>query len=340
LSPGTGSSYYHRHSHRRTIDSSSDYADITIKDNYTSLSALNLSSVNDVFADAVNGDFTIYTSLSPLATLSSTGGCIGATRWMSASSNLCNLTRGISPTCDPKAGTLSGPQGQIQKGKEVTLKAHKNFGFKFVKWTDEAGNELCDSTVYTFTLDKDMTVYAVFDTVAIYKLTINVLGGKGEYSVSATGKDGGYDYYEAGTELTITALESPIFTFLAWYTNPETVEGYEAANPLTIKMDKDITKYLEFATESYVCGWNFKKATTTNSVPATYLGDYVEEAPIITMYYTYEDRINGHNPFSGWWASKDGENSVTAGNTIPTADLKPVPPNSRLPGEAITWKPY
>jgi hypothetical protein len=138
------------------------------------------------------------------------------------------------------------------------------------------------------------------------------LGGKGEYSVSATGKDGGYDYYEAGTELTITALESPIFTFLAWYTNPETGEGYEAANPLTIKMDKDITKYLEFATESYVCGWNFKKATTTNSVPATYLGDYVEEAPIITMYYTYEDRINGHNPFSGWWASKDGENSVTA----------------------------
>jgi hypothetical protein len=211
-----------------TIDSSSDYADITIKDNYTSLSALNLASVNDVFADAANGDFTIYTAISPLGTLSSTGGCLGATRWMSTTAALCNLTRSIAPTCDSNAGTISGPQGLIQKGKEVTLKAIKNFGFKFVKWTDDAGNELCDSTVYTFILDKDMTVYAVFDTVSIYKLTINILGGKGEYSVSATGKDGGYEYYEAGTELTITALESPIFTFLAWYTNPETGEGYEA----------------------------------------------------------------------------------------------------------------
>jgi hypothetical protein len=92
---------------------------------------------------------------------------------------------------------------------------------------------------------------------------------------------------------------------------------------------------LEFATESFVCGWNFKKASTTNSLPASYLGEYIEEAPTLSMYYTYEDRINGHNPFSGWWNSKDGENSITAWkyytyNGSQTSATEP----PRLPGEA------
>lgn len=330
-----------------TINTASNYASFTYENNYAdstfdgrykSIDELKISSINDVFADVTNGNFTIYTAYSPLAKLSSTGGCIGASRWINNSTNLCKLTAGIAPSSNQNAGTVTGPRGIIEKGQSVTLKAVKNFGYKFIKWIDGNGAVLNDtSSTYTFKLDKDMAVYAVFDSVAIYKLSVNVIGG-GEYSVSPAGKDGGYQYYEDGTDLTFTAKESPIFSFLAWYDNYSTMEGYSATNPLTVKMTKNITKYVEFAKEPYICGWQFAEAGKNgNSLSAKYVGDYVDATavPAMAMYYTYTDKTTGHTPFGTWWAAKDGENSVTSwhyytadgsktNDTIPT----------RLKGEA------
>lgn len=296
-----------------TIAAPADYQNIVFNNNYLSLDTLGLSNVSEVFADASNGNFTIYTAFSPLADKSSTGGCLGSSRWANATKDLCKLITGISPTSNQDAGKISGPKGIIQKGSQVSLTATKNFGFKFVKWTDDKGTMLSDSTTYIFSIDKDMTVYAVFDSVPVYKLTMNIVGGDGSCTYSQAGKDGKYEYYEEGTELTIKAEETPIFTFLAWWTDYAAGQGYQAGNPLTVKMDKDVTLYLEYESESYICGWNFPKTGNANAISAYYTGKYTdqENKPTMSMYYTYNDINSGHTPFSTWWAGKDGYNSVT-----------------------------
>jgi hypothetical protein len=315
-----------------TTDITETIVGLTKDKNYPTLDTLGISSITDVFADASSSNFGIYTKYSKLVGLSSTGGVIGASRWVNNTNDLAKLTVGLAPNVNTAAGTINGPKGIVELNKDVTLTAVKNFGYKFTKWVDQTGATLSDTVAYTFKATGDKTVYAVFDSVKIYKLAVNVVGGGGEYSVSATGKDGGYVYYEEGTELTLTANNAPIFSFLAWYDNYTTGEGYAASNPLVIKMDKDVTKYLEFATEPFLCGW--KCNFNTNAQPATYVGTNMTATPVLSMYYTYQDKT-AHTPFSQWWGGKDAPNSITpwkyyTNTGAMTNDTTP----TRLKGEA------
>lgn len=283
-----------------------DFGVLEVSDNYT-LEDLGISSPAGIFADAANGDFSIYEGISALDGKASDGSSLGASKWLKAADNLKTLTTGLAEGVDAAAGSISGPSGYVAAGTNVTLTAVKNFGFKFVKWVDANGTTLSEEAVYTFEMKEDVTVLAVFAPVTIYKLNITCTNG-GSYTVSEAGKDGLFEEYEEGTELMITTVVNKVTEF---------VMGTEAAGEMyftpefAIVMNKDMNITLEFAQKDYICGWDAFFDGATNSRPADYLsGDYALAAdssniPALEMYYTY---LPGA-PHGGWW-NRDGEGLI------------------------------
>lgn len=279
---------------------------LTVENNYT-LEDLGIASTAAIFADPANGDFSIYEGISPLDGKASDGGALGASKWVQAADNLKTLTIGLAEGVDAAAGSVSGPSGYVAAGNKVTLKAVKNFGFKFVKWVDAAGNTLSEEVEYSFVMTDDATVLAVFAPVNVYKLTVNCVGG-GSYIVSEAGRDGLFEEYEEGTELTISTVVNKVTEFVM----ATDADGEMYFTPeFSIVMSKDLTLTLEFAQKDYICGWDNFLEGATNSRPADYLSyDYQLAAdssnlPALEMYYTY---LPGA-PHGGWW-NRDGEGLI------------------------------
>lgn len=263
-------------------------------ENEYTLDTLGIAGIGAIWPDPANANFTIYSGISPLATASTTGSVIGASKWLKEAGTLYTLTIGLAADVDSLAGTISGPSGQMESGAEVTLTAAKNYGFRFVKWVDENGTTLSEEASYTFTVDADKKVYAVFDTIPMYKLNLT-LEGEGEVVISETGKDGGYEYYEEGTTITLTAKTNPVVDFIFWDYN-------DANNVKTITFtNADVDVLAVFNTQSFVCGWDFNtvRNTASQSREADWVGQLVDttDIPVLGMYYTYA----GTDPFSGWW---------------------------------------
>ena len=279
---------------------------INIENNYT-LEDLGYANTGSIFADPANGDFTIYEGISALDGKASDGKALGATKWVTAATNLKVLTTGLADGVDAAAGSISGPNGYVAAGTKVTLTAVKNFGYKFVKWVDASGATLSEEATYTFDLNEDATVLAVFAAIPTYTLTINCVGG-GSYTVSDAGKDGAYEVYEEGTELMIATVTNLVTEF---------VMGTEVGGEMyftpefPIVMNKDMNITLEFAQKDYICGWDDFYSGASNSRLADYVSkDYTlaedgSNTPILEMYYT---AIPGA-PHGGWW-NRDGKGLI------------------------------
>ena len=66
-------------------------------------------------------------------------------------------------------GAVSGDVHKYTSGTEVTIKAFPNKGYQFDRWEDANGEVLSTSASYTFTINTDMAVYAVFSALENYK---------------------------------------------------------------------------------------------------------------------------------------------------------------------------
>ena len=228
------------------------------------------------FPNPADGIFSIYTN-SPLATAGTDGGCIGDPRWLTDASELDSLATGLAENVDPEAGSVSLSSGKYAAGTELTIEATKNFGYQFVKWVDENGSTLSENTSYTFSLNDDMTVLAVFEAVNVYTLTIQAEGadGYGTVEVSEAGKDGDYTFYEEGTELELTAVSNEIIKFAYW-------DDATTATTRKIKMDSDVTVSANFVAESYIAAWDFIDGAN-NARQADYYSN-AENVPAISLY--------------------------------------------------------
>lgn len=169
-----------------------------------------------------------------------------------ASAITYTLTTNVSPA---SSGTITAnPAGStLNQGTEVTLKANKNFGYNFKRWVDGNGAPVSTANPYTFTLSANTTLVAEFESVATYTLNLSVTGafGLGEYTVSPAGKDGGFSVYEAGTIVTITAVENDIVKFSNWS------DGSTAlSTSLTMDANKNITG--TYDNVSFIAAWTFK----------------------------------------------------------------------------------
>ena len=108
------------------------------------------------FTMAASGDMYITAKFNALAasnmTLAVKAGCEGLG------------TVSISPD-----GAVSGDVHKYTSGTEVTIKAFPNKGYQFDRWEDANGEVLSTSASYTFTINADMAVYAVFSALENYK---------------------------------------------------------------------------------------------------------------------------------------------------------------------------
>ena len=155
------------------------------------------------------------------------------------------LTTLVLPSAE--AGSISRDPDfdQYKEGTTVTLKAIKNFGYRFKEWQDETGAVVGNDAIATVTMDGAKTMKAVFEPVPVYKVSTKVTNDAertmGSVTLSPNEHDG---LYEAGTRIVATANESKILKFLSW------TDGNENANSqkereLTVNNDMELVANFE-----------------------------------------------------------------------------------------------
>lgn len=135
----------------------------------------------------------------------------------------CKTTVAVS--AEAKNGSVAGV-GSYYAGDSVTLTATPDEGYEFAGWYN--GNEkVSDENPYTFTVNGNITLKALFIRIVRYSLTVTA-GGNGKISGSASGE------YEAGEKISVTATPDEGFLFAGWFKGEEKVSDsatYEFVMP-------------------------------------------------------------------------------------------------------------
>lgn len=114
----------------------------------------------------------------------------------------------VSPTT--ASGSIIGA-GTYQGGQSCTLQAIANYGYSFSKWTNIYGTQVSTDVNYTFTVNGDRDLVAIFNT---NKYTISVSANPNNGG-SVSG--GGEFFYGQFCSLTATAASG--YTFANWTAN-------------------------------------------------------------------------------------------------------------------------
>ncbi len=154
----------------------------------------------------------------------------------------------LTTIVDPaEAGSISREPEleQYKEGTTVKLKATKNFGYKFKEWQDGEGKTVATDAETTVTMDADKTMKAVFEKVAIYKVTTKTTNdaelSMGSITLTPDDHEG---QYEAGTVITALANESKILKFMQWTDKNENANA-PASRQLTVNADMELVANYE-----------------------------------------------------------------------------------------------
>lgn len=153
------------------------------------------------------------------------------------------------------AGTIKvSPSGTVFDAEtQITVTATKNFGYKFVNWTDANNKVVSTDEEYTFSISANTALKANFEKINTYALDYKVEGGAKDYMVSATPAPtivNGKNMYEEGTEVTLTASSNDILTFTNW-------NDGETGAERKIKMNADQAFTATFSAKDYIVAWDF-----------------------------------------------------------------------------------
>lgn len=226
----------------------------SITDN--TLAGLGLSTVG--FTDPANGDFSIL-STSPVATASTTGGIIGDPRWLKVVSVPANLTVSVAPAA---GGTVTPPSTIYNQGDSVTLTATRNFGYQFKEWRNAVTNEVLSiQNPYTFTINSDLQLQAVFNTLTTYTFDVAISGSNlGSVTLTPQPTNG---RYEEGTNVNMKANSNRVVDFLKWEDN-----STNATRNILMDGNKNFTA--TFNEIPFIVGWDFKTSSPNSDRPADY----------------------------------------------------------------------
>lgn len=153
------------------------------------------------------------------------------------------------------AGTVKvSPAGTVFDAETpITVTATKNFGYKFVNWTDANNKVVSTDEEYTFSISANTALKANFEKINTYALDYKVEGGAKDYMVSATPAPtivNGKNMYEEGIEVTLTASSNDILTFTNW-------NDGETGAERKIKMNADQAFTATFSAKDYIVAWDF-----------------------------------------------------------------------------------
>ena len=156
------------------------------------------------------------------------------------------------------AGTVKvSPAGTVFDAEtSITVTATKNFGYKFVNWTDANNKVVSTDEAYTFSISTNTALKANFKKINTYALNYKVEGGAKDYMVSATPAPtvvNGKNMYEEGTEVTLTASSNDILTFTNW-------NDGETGAERKINMNADQSFTAAYSAKDFIAGWDFYKS--------------------------------------------------------------------------------
>ena len=156
------------------------------------------------------------------------------------------------------AGTVKvSPAGTVFDAEtSITVTATKNFGYKFVNWTDANNQVVSTDETYTFSISANTALKANFEKINTYALNYKVEGGAKDYMISASPIPTiveGKNMYEEGTEVTLTASSNDILTFTNW-------NDGETGAERKIKMNVDQSYTAAYSAKDFIAGWDFYKS--------------------------------------------------------------------------------
>ena len=156
------------------------------------------------------------------------------------------------------AGTVKvSPAGTVFDAEtSITVTATKNFGYKFVNWTDDNNHVVSTDEAYTFSISTNTALKANFEKINTYALNYKVEGGAKDYMISASPVPTvveGKNMYEEGTEVTLTASSNDILTFTNW-------NDGETGAERKINMNADQSFTAAYSSKDFIAGWDFYKA--------------------------------------------------------------------------------
>lgn len=156
------------------------------------------------------------------------------------------------------AGTVKvSPAGTVFDAETpITVTATKNFGYKFVNWTDANNQVVSTDEAYTFPISANTALKANFEKINTYALNYKVEGGAKDYMISASPVPTvveGKNMYEEGTEVTLTASSNDILTFTNW-------NDGETGAERKINMNADQSFTAAYSSKDFIAGWDFYKA--------------------------------------------------------------------------------
>lgn len=131
-----------------------------------------------------------------------------------SSDEMYTVTTNVSPA---NTGTVTGA-GTYPVNTELTLRATSNAGYGFKYWiikTDEYNTDRSSDNPYKYTLDRDITVTAYFETCGTYNATIvpNSTWQHTGGDISEIGIPDGFDYYIKSYKYKFTATQGEKYTF-------------------------------------------------------------------------------------------------------------------------------
>lgn len=155
------------------------------------------------------------------------------------------------------AGTVKvSPAGTVFDAEtSITVIATKNFGYKFVNWTDANNQMVSTDEAYTFSISANTALKANFEKINTYALNYKVEGGAKDYMISASPVPTvveGKNMYEEGTEVTLTASSNDILTFTNW-------NDGETGAERKINMNADQSFTAAYSSKDFIAGWDFYK---------------------------------------------------------------------------------
>lgn len=156
------------------------------------------------------------------------------------------------------AGTVKvSPAGTVFDAETpITVTATKNFGYKFVNWTDANNQVVSTDAAYTFPISANTALKANFEKINTYALDYKVEGGAKDYMISTSPAPtivDGKNMYEEGTEVTLTASNNDILTFTNW-------NDGETGAERKINMNADQSFTAAYSAKDFIAGWDFYKS--------------------------------------------------------------------------------
>lgn len=206
----------------------------------------------------------------------------GDPRWYYiAGSTTYDLTTSVSPS---GTGTVS-QSTTYNAGTIVTATATKSvFGYVFKEWQNESGILVSTNNPYTFTINANTTLVAVFQPITTYNFTVNKAGAGanwGSVTVSPA-PTGGKE--ETGATVTMTPVSNIVSTFSHW--------DDASTGAKTVNVSGDASYTATFTANPFIVAWDFPTISVVKDRVADYYSNSSNQS---VMRLLLDDGITSEN---------------------------------------------